>query len=184
MAIVDESASVGGHWLEQYSFVRLHAPKQTYGIHPWKWSGDLQHDLATKDEILAHYAEIMPGLLQDRSVLHLPSHRAVKLMSKMHGPVVLCQPLCANAQATLLVCDGIIDATVNAIPWNSPNSIARDSAISTLVISPAELPSLSDLPHRTFVVIGGGKTACDTVWRGWGPSPPLFTPPRPLFTEI
>ena len=38
-AIVDKRTSIGGHWTDQYSFVRLHAPKATYGLDTSKWEG-------------------------------------------------------------------------------------------------------------------------------------------------
>jgi hypothetical protein len=64
VAIIDTREEIGGHWTDQYAFVRLHTPKQTYGIDPAVWAGDRTRDLATRDEILSHYARTMESSLE------------------------------------------------------------------------------------------------------------------------
>ena len=52
--IVDMRDKPGGHWHDAYSWVRLHQPAITYGVHS-RPLGVGGADLASKSQILAHY---------------------------------------------------------------------------------------------------------------------------------
>ena len=160
VGIVDAQKDIGGHWTQQYSFVKLHAPKATYGIDPSNWSGDVFKDLATRDEILSHYQRTARPLLQASGVHPLLGHRAERVMSQHLGPCVLCKPV-GDGPPVLLVAESIVDATINAHPWNDPLTV--NAAPGVPVVSPGGLKDFAIGAASSFAVIGGGKSACDAV---------------------
>jgi len=162
VAIVDSRTAIGGHWLESYDFVRLHAPKATYGIDVTRWTGDAVHDLASRAEILDHYAVTMGGILGSEMVEGMLGHTAERIMTTAYGSCVLCTST-THEQPTLLIASGIIDATLNAVPWNDPVSLDATSDVRARAIGPAGLPMVDISPSTRFVVVGGGKSACDAV---------------------
>ena len=163
VGIADERTAIGGHWRDQYSFVRLHAPKATYGIDTALWTGDKERELASREEILEHYDLTMNAILQNKAVACFLGHSARRVTSTTYGPSVLCTPKSASigTQPTLLAARGIIDATTNALAWNDPSFLSAPTG--TRLMGPAGLPHIEFGPQNTFVIIGGGKSACDTV---------------------
>ena len=117
-------------------------------------------DLATRDEILSHYALTMERTLEREDVVTLLSHTAERVMTRALGACVLCNPVRVGPP-TVLVARGIIDASTNAVPWNDPSSMMASSAMP--VIGPRALTEVRVEPTTSFVVIGGGKSACDAV---------------------
>ena len=81
-------------------------------------------------------------------------------MTKALGACVLCSPV-TPGPPTLVAAKGIIDATTNAVPWNDPSSMIASSTMP--VIGPRALTDVNVEPHTSFVVIGGGKSACDAI---------------------
>ena len=56
--VVDRGSSWGGHWNNQYEYLRLHQPYQffTAGSQPWSMVKDRCH-LATRAQVLTHFAD-------------------------------------------------------------------------------------------------------------------------------
>ena len=59
--LVDKRAKPGGHWVDAYSFVRLHQPAAWYGVNS-KVLGNGGADLASKSQILAYYELVVDDL--------------------------------------------------------------------------------------------------------------------------
>ena len=59
--LVDKRDQPGGHWVDAYSFVRLHQPAAWYGVNS-KSLGKGGVDLASKSEILAYYENVIEDL--------------------------------------------------------------------------------------------------------------------------
>ena len=59
--LIDERAKPGGHWVDAYSFVRLHQPAAWYGVNS-KSLGNGGADLASKAQILAYYELVINDL--------------------------------------------------------------------------------------------------------------------------
>ena len=59
--LVDKRAKPGGHWVDAYSFVRLHQPAAWYGVNS-KVLGNGGADLASKYQILAYYERVVEDL--------------------------------------------------------------------------------------------------------------------------
>ena len=69
--IVDKRAKPGGHWVDAYDFVRLHAPAAWYGVNS-KPLGSGGADLATKAQILAYYELVMEELKSTGRLFYFP----------------------------------------------------------------------------------------------------------------
>ena len=179
VAVIEARTAIGGHWVDQYDYVRLHAPKCTYGIDSSFWSGDILNDLASKSEILEHYTRCMQPVLSDvDSTLPLLGYRASRRMVPALGPCVLCTEVDSAARTAsgplLLAARGIIDATTISFPWNSAASLglpprlssasaADEGARGPILATPVELERVRWNSDIRFVVIGGGKSGCDCV---------------------
>lgn len=204
VALVDRRESIGGHWNDAYSFVRLHQPKGAYGIEVGSWRGNVERDLATRDEVLQHYDTAMRSVLSDPGVTLLLGHE-VERREVACGSALLCTRVDRGGASRtpprgepplLLVADGIIDCTLMDVPWHR-GGCAISGAGSHSVVTPSELPrrreggcaraqynalGFGSLPmsigcllrrrvddrvpahaRRRLVVIGGGKSGCDTV---------------------
>ena len=59
--LVDRRAKPGGHWVDAYDFVRLHAPAAWYGVNS-KPLGSGGADLTSKAQILAYFELVMAEL--------------------------------------------------------------------------------------------------------------------------
>ena len=68
--IVDKRDKPGGHWNDAYSFVRLHQPAVTYGLHS-RTLGVGGADLASKSQILSHFELGLADLLATGRVTFL-----------------------------------------------------------------------------------------------------------------
>lgn len=235
--LIEQRERLGGQWNDAYHFVRLHSPKATYGIDTSAWAGDVHHDLASRKEVLAHYDLAMRPVWQSERAIRLLGHSARVHPCVLGIPAVVATPVgrvrgaTPSAPSLLVLADGIIDATINSIPWN----INPAHHLGHAAIGPSGLPwvsegvpeALSPPPaHHTpltqllaavaeaalswasaarmlcapsnFLVIGGGKSGCDTILYliralgaeqasvrvTWVISRPLAFYRRPLSTDI
>lgn len=170
VTLVDRRHRPGGHWLDAYSFVRLHQPSAYYGVE----SRALGHDRidthgpnagfyerASAAEICDYYARVL-----DESFL--PTGR-VRFFG-MHD----CRAGSGDAYALVSALDGsetvvkvrckIVDATYVASEIPSRHLPGFTVEPGVTLIPPNDLVDLGEAPDR-FTVIGGGKTAIDTcMW--------------------
>src|SRR5262245_39674 len=85
IAIVDERAEPGGHWVDAYDFVRTHQPAALYGVNSTPLgAGKIDVDghnaghseLASGAEIRAYFTDVMNRvLLASQRVRYVPSSR-------------------------------------------------------------------------------------------------------------
>jgi hypothetical protein len=171
MLIVDRHGLPGGHWNDAYPFVTLHQPSAFYGVASLPLgSGRIDREginqglmeLASGAEVLAHFQQAMQRrLLPSGRVDYRPmsDHRRVggrhQVTSLLSGQV-----------EEVHVRRRVVDATYfgSAVPSTHTPAFA--------VEAPARLVPPNELPHlgrrageapRHFVILGGGKTAMDTV---------------------
>ena len=69
--IVDKRAKPGGHWVDAYSFVRLHQPAAWYGVNS-RALGSGGADRASKAQILSYYELVMDDFRSTRRVSYYP----------------------------------------------------------------------------------------------------------------
>ena len=69
--LVDKRAKPGGHWVDAYSFVRLHQPAAWYGVNS-KVLGNGGADLASKSQILAYYELVVEDLKATGRLCYYP----------------------------------------------------------------------------------------------------------------
>lgn len=70
IVLVDKRAKPGGHWVDAYDFVRLHAPAAWYGVNS-RPLGSGGADLTSKYQILAYYELVMEELLSTGRLTYL-----------------------------------------------------------------------------------------------------------------
>ena len=69
--LVDKRAKPGGHWVDAYSFVRLHQPAAWYGVNS-RVLGNGGADLASKAQILAYYELVIEDLKATGRLCYYP----------------------------------------------------------------------------------------------------------------
>ena len=161
--LVDRYAKPGGHWNMAYPFVTLHQPSAYYGVNSKELStgnndqiglNQGQADLASRDEILAYYDQLMRHKF-------LPSGRVQYF------------PLCdyfgegrfehrLSGQAYEVSSKKIVDCTY--LKTNIPATHTPDFTIAPDVefIPINDLPKIKE-PPKGFTIIGGGKTGTDAI---------------------
>ncbi|WP_095011366.1 NAD(P)-binding protein [Tsuneonella mangrovi] len=171
ITIVDKHARPGGHWNDAYSFVRLHQPSSTYGVNSLELCTDRvdlrghnagMYPLATQAEILAYYQRLMDDrFLASRRVAYFP-------LSEYHedsgGPAV--RELLSGKARSIEVRRKLVDATWYQTSVPATHKPAFEIAQDTRFAIPGDLPSLWKAPEKLpehYVVLGGGKTAMDSV---------------------
>ncbi len=164
--IVDRRHQPGGHWIDAYPFVRLHAPSSLYGVNSrplgsgridqWGANRGLL-ELASGAEILHYYDALMrERLLPSGRVTYLPSHECGD-----DGTVV---SLLDGRRRQVRARRKVVDATHadSRVPATHPPSFMVAEDVSC--VTPDELTTMRR-PGEGFVLIGAGKTAMDTaVW--------------------
>ena len=71
VVLVDRRAKPGGHWVDAYDFVRLHAPAAWYGVNS-KPLGTGGADLTSKAQILAYLELVLAELQSTGRLTYLP----------------------------------------------------------------------------------------------------------------
>ena len=167
VVIVDRRHSPGGHWLDDYPFVRLHQPSANYGVS----SRTLGHDRideagpnagfyerATAGEVCDYYSRVLREDL-------LPSGRVRFLgMTDYRGADDQghhLRSLLTGEETLVKVRRRFVDATYveSVIPSRHTPAFSADEDVR--LIPPNDLVDL-DEPAGGFTVIGCGKTAMDT----------------------
>ena len=181
--IVDRRDAPGGHWNDAYPFVRLHQPSSYYGVASRPLGRDRietaglnegLYELASGTEVLAYFHDLMEAdFLPTGRVTYLPMSEyredgsVVSLISGTETKVVVRRKLV----------DGRRIGTQIPLTHERPFEVADGVAC----IPPNDLPRLAKA-HSGFVILGGGKTAMDTVlWlleRGADPDAITWVRPR------
>jgi len=162
--VLDERAKPGGHWNDAYPFVRLHGPSANYGVNSRHLGKDKieaeglnrgLYELATGSEICTYFDEVMRHeLLPTGRLRYLPMH----LYSSDGKAVSLISGETKEVRARKKLVDATIAET--QVPSRTPPTFSV--APEVRCIAPNELANLKQAPD-SFVVIGAGKTAIDSV---------------------
>ncbi len=182
ITIVDRGHAPGGHWLDAYSFVRLHQPSAFYGVDSVPLGQDAIdavgtnagfYELAGADELRAYFERVMHRrFLPTGRVRYFPCSDYVgenRFVSRLTG-----------TGHDVKVRRKLVDTTyvANRVPATTPPPFPVADGVR--FVAPGELARLGAIDRLT--IHGGGKTALDTcVWlleRGVAPSSIRWIRPR------
>ena len=171
VAIVDRYSQPGGHWTRAYPYVRLHQPSVFYGVNSRELgTGAIDtvglnaglHELATSDEILTYFDEVMrKTFLASGRVSYFP-------MSHYDGPdgdgAERFHSLVSGRSTEVVVRRRVVDATYMNVTVPSMTTPRYAVAAGVRVIPPNDLVTLTERPAH-FTVVGSGKTGIDAcLW--------------------
>ncbi len=160
--LVDRRDRAGGMWVDTYDYVRLHQPHPlfTAGNTPWTLGRDRDH-LATKHEVLDHLQhclEVAASRVQVSTLFgwevesHVEGEESVRITCRSN-----------DGETRVVEADRLIRAFGHAV---SPNEPLELSSARVRSVSPdhGDVRSQEIAGNDAPVwVIGGGKTAMDTV---------------------
>lgn len=164
VAIVDRRHGAGGHWLEDYPFVRLHQASTFYGVASTVLGGQVQqqgpeaglHVRASQPEIVAYYARAVDRLRATGRVEVLTGCDHVggrTVVSRISGRTWQVPDSCRVVDARYLS---------PSIPAETPPPFAVDDDARVVTVN--DVVRLEEAPSQ-YVVVGSGKTATDAcVW--------------------
>ena len=181
VALVDRRHGVGGHWLEDYSFVRLHQSSTFYGVASTVLGGHRQtegpeaglHERADQSSICAYYDGVLTNRLLDSGRVdfyagcdYLGDRTFVSLVS---GERYELPEHCRVVDAHYLSPD---------IPAATPPRFGIGDGARVIPVN--DLVGREDTPSQ-YVVVGSGKTATDAIiWLlGHGTDPDAICWVRP-----
>ncbi|TDF35545.1 NAD(P)/FAD-dependent oxidoreductase [Alteromonadaceae bacterium M269] len=162
--IVDKYHKPGGHWNVAYPFVTLHQPSAFYGVSSRELSkGHIDqvglnkglNELASGAEVSAYFDDVMREQF-------LPSGRVTYFpMCEYQGNRQFVSSL-TGEKHEVIVRRKIVDATY--LNTNVPSTHTPEFKIAPEVqfVPPNDLPNVVK-PPKGYVIVGGGKTAIDTV---------------------
>ena len=168
VTIVDRHGRPGGHWNDAYPFVTLHQPSAFYGVNSTELGSGRKdttglnaglYELASGAEICGYYDRVVTTRL-------VPSGRvSYHPMSEYEGEGRF-RSLLSGALTRVHVRRKVVDATYASPTVPSTHTPSFSVAPGVRMVPPNALPGLGtgteEVPHR-FTVLGGGKTAMDTV---------------------
>lgn len=167
VVLIDRHHQPGGHWNDDYGFVRLHQPSAYYGVDSLTLGGDRIdesgpnagfYERASGAEMCEYFGRVLASRL-------LPTGRVRFLgMTDYRGEASgehTIAALLTGETDTVHVRRRVVDATYIAttIPSMHKPSFSIDPGVR--LIPPNGLVDL-DEPARAFTVIGAGKTSMDT----------------------
>jgi hypothetical protein len=163
VALVDRRHGVGGHWLEDYSFVRLHQSSTFYGVASTVLGGQRQtegpeaglHERADQATICAYYDDVLTHRLLGSGQVeffagcdYLRDHT---LVSRISGERYELPEHCRIVDARYLSPD---------IPAATPPRFGVGDGARVIPVN--DLVGWQETPSQ-YVVVGSGKTATDAI---------------------
>jgi hypothetical protein len=192
VVIVDRHDRPGGHWNDDYSFVRLHQPSALYGVLSRPLGTDRIdesginagfYERATAAELCDYYSRVLDEHL-------IPSGRVRFFGMHDHlgddnGEHTL-RSLVSGRSTTVRVRKRVVDATSMASSLPSTHTPPFAIADDARVVTPNDLVRLGDALSG-FTVLGAGKTSMDTcTWlvdNGADPDSIRWVRPRDSWTN-
>lgn len=165
--LVDRHDRPGGHWLDAYSFVRLHQPSANYGVHSRTLGADRidatgpnagWYERASSYEICDYFGRVLDEQF-------LPSGRVRFLATSDYrgeaGGTHRVVSLLDGTEVAITARRRLVDATYieSAVPLRHRPAFEVDDGVR--LVPPNDLVDL-DGPAAGFTVVGCGKTAMDT----------------------
>ena len=192
VVLVDRSHRPGGHWNDDYPFVRLHQPSALYGVASRPLGDDRIdetgpnagfYERATAAELCDYYGRVLnEHLVPSGQVRHLGMHDFIG--GDLGGYEL--RSLLTGERTTVRVRRRLVDATYleSSIPAMHTPPFAVDP--DARVVTPNDLVEVTE-PASGFTVIGAGKTAMDTccwlVDNGVAPDAIRWVRPRDAWTN-
>lgn len=166
VALVDRRHGVGGHWLEDYPFVRLHQASAFYGVASTLLGGGRVqshgpeaglHERADVSEICTYYGKVLSERMLETGRVEFFANCEYTadrhFFSRISGQHFEVPPGCRIVDARYLS---------PSIPADTPPPF--DAAAGTRVIPVNSLARVDEAPSQ-YVVVGSGKTASDAcIW--------------------
>lgn len=160
--LIDRRRRVGGMWVDTYSYVRLHQPHPmfTAGNIGWAWDRPASY-LPWKSEVLDHFQHCLDTIKKDVRVDEFFGWTTESDTETPDGVRVTCRS--ADGKAMVIDAKRLIKAYgVQATPNDPlPVSSRRVHSVSPDSCDMRSAPIADD--DKPVWVIGGGKTAMDTV---------------------
>jgi hypothetical protein len=164
IVIVDRHHAPGGHWNDAYSFVRLHQPAAFYGVGSRPLGTNRidetgfnkgYYELPSGADVLSYYGRLMEErFLPSGRVKYFPMNEYLgdgRIRSLLSGQVEE-----VSFRKIVTTC---VDTQVP-----STHTPSFEVADGVKMVTPNVLPTVA-ARYRSYVVLGGGKTAADTaVW--------------------
>ena len=183
VALVDRRHGVGGHWLDAYTFVRLHQASSVYGVASTLLGGGRVqqhgpeaglHERATVSEICGYYEHVLADRMLASGKVELFAGCEYlgdrQIVSRISGQRFEVSQGCRIVDARYLAPD--IPALTPA-----PFEVADDAR----ALPVNQLVDLAEAPGQ-YVIVGSGKTATDAcIWllaRGVDPDAICWVRPR------
>jgi hypothetical protein len=191
VVLVDRRHRPGGHWNDDYSFVRLHQPSALYGVASRTLGQDRIdgsginagfYERATAAELCDYYGRVLDeDLLPSGQVRFFGMHDylggdadAHRLRSRVTGQTT-----------TVRVRRKLVDATYMESSLPSTHAPAYTVDAGATVVTPNDLVDLGE-PATGFTVVGAGKTAMDAccwlIEQGVDPDTIRWIRPRDAWT--
>ena len=181
VALVDRRPAAGGHWLDDYAFVRLHQASSFYGVASTVLGGGRVqrhgpeaglHERATGAEVCAYYAQVLERMVASGRVDFVPNSDYIgerQFVSRLSGQRYEVREDCRIVDAHYLSPD---------IPSRTPAPFGFVGGVRVIAVN--DLVDVAE-PPDAFVIIGSGKTATDAiVWLlGQGVDPDAICWVRP-----
>ena len=192
VVMVDRRHSPGGHWNDDYPFVRLHQPSALYGVASRTLGNDRIdtegpnagcYERATAAELCDYYRRVLDEhLLPSGQVRFLANHDHLGVDGDGHHV----RSRLTGEVTAVRVRKRLVDAThmESSLPSTHTPGFAVGSDVR--LATPNDLIHLDD-PPSGFTVIGSGKTAMDTccwlVDNGVAPDSIRWIRPRDCWTN-
>jgi len=161
VVVVERRADWGGMWRDQYSFLHLHQPAKHFTTGSFSWNATKDGtQLASKDEVLDHFADVVKRVSKKLDVKCLWAHDYEGRVEEADGVVATLNNL-ANGQAVQVFAEKVIRATGLNVKIKKPLAVSSD-LVSSVSVGDDLLsrPELFREP-RPIYIIGSGKTAYD-----------------------
>jgi len=192
VVMVDRRHRPGGHWNDDYPFVRLHQPSALYGVLSRPLGNDRIdetgpnagfYERATAAELCDYYGRVLDEhLIPSGQVRFLGMH---DYLGHDSGEYQL-RSLVTGHTTTVRVRRRLVDATYmeSSLPSTQAPSFGVDP--NARLLTPNDLVELAE-PALGFTVIGAGKTSMDTccwlVDNGVAPDAIRWIRPRDAWTD-
>jgi NAD(P)-binding Rossmann-like domain len=190
--MVDRRHRPGGHWNDDYPFVRLHQPSAFYGVLSRRLGNDRIdetgpnagfYERATASELCDYYGRVLDEhLVPSGQVRFLGMH---DYLGDGNGEHQL-RSLVTGRTTTVRVRRRFVDATYMESSLPSTHTPSFGVAPAASLVTPNDLVALTE-PASGFTVIGSGKTSMDTccwlVENGVAPDAIRWIRPRDAWTN-